>query len=104
MRFQDKYGFSELHSLPGCNQLVVSTHAFIKKVMRGKGWGRVRNKEQLKRATKLGYDYILCTVVACNTAQIKILENNGWKKLDSFNNKVTENEVLLYGRNLIKGD
>ena len=100
MRFANKHGFRELNNFPGCNQLVVSNHAFIYPEFRGKGLGDKEHKKQLKRAKKLGYNYIVCTVCAGNKAQIKILEKNNWNLLDSFFNTETGRDISLYGRSL----
>jgi len=36
--------------------------------------------------------------VSTNTAQLKIMENNGWKLLDTFFNRESGNEVNIFGR------
>ncbi len=100
MRYFNGYGYRELHSFPGCNQIVISNHAHIYPEFRGKGHGTIENKAQVTRAADMGYDYIMCTVRSCNVPQIKILEKNGWKHLDTFTNTQTENEILIYGRAL----
>lgn len=96
-------GFYELNTFPGCNQIVVSNHAFIEKGERGKGLGNEAHFQRLSKMRELGYDYALCTVVKDNEAQIHILEKNGWRKLDEFWNRETEHQVLIYGRLLRVG-
>lgn len=100
MRYQTPFGFYELNPLPGCNQLVVSNHAFVEPEHRGTGNGQAAHEERLKRARELGYDYIMCTVRATNAVQIHILEKYEWKHLDTFRNRETGNDVSVYGKQL----
>jgi len=101
MRYPDGIGgFYELNPFPGCNQIIISNHSWIPQEQRGKGQGGKVHQFRLKMAENLGYDYILCTVKADNIPQIRILEKNGWKRLDSFDNRETKNLVFLYGKQL----
>ncbi len=102
MRYETNCGgFYELNPFPGCNQIVISNHSFVPKEARGKGLGSREHSDRLKKIESLGYDYALCTVKEENIAQIKILENNLWKHLDTFFNKETENTIRIYGRSII---
>lgn len=101
MRFPSDAGFYELNSFPGCNQIVVSNHSFVKPELRGMGLGKQIHQERLDLMKELGYDYALCTVKADNIAQISILVKNQWKFLDSFHNKETGHDVLIYGRKVV---
>lgn len=94
-------GYYELNPFPGCNQLVVSNHSWIPPESRGKGLGDAAHKDRLHQMKALGYNYALCTVKADNVAQIKLLERNGWKKLDGFLNTETENFVELWGKIIV---
>lgn len=98
MRYSTEYGFYELNPFPGCNQIAVSNHSFIRKEHRGKGLGTKVHNSRLELMQSLGYDYSICTVKDCNVPQIKILEKAGWKHLDSFNSIETENTVRIYGK------
>jgi len=100
VRFGDTNGFWELNPFPGCNQLIVSNHAFIYPAKRGKGLGKNQHIARLSYASSQGYDYIMCTVNADNKAEIAILEKFHWKKLDGFVNGQTGNLVFVYGRRL----
>lgn len=100
MRYSSTKGFYELNNFPGCNQVVVSNHTFIYKEKRGKGYGSIQHKERLAKASSLGYDYIICTVKVNNKIEIEILEKNGWKRLDTFYNTETDNDIYIYGRKL----
>jgi len=99
MRYETQSGgFYELNPFPGCNQIVVSNHAFLPKDMRERGRGSREHSDRLEKIESLGYDYAVCTVKSDNLAQIKILEKNLWKHLDTFYNRETENTIHLFGR------
>jgi RimJ/RimL family protein N-acetyltransferase len=100
MRLSNQFGFSELDPLPGCSQVVVSHNSVIYKEHRGLGHGTRANKFRIEKAKFLGYDYILCTVDGSNEAQLRILKNNGWKKLDSFDSRKTGHNVIIFGKRL----
>lgn len=93
-------GFYELNPLPGSNQCVVSNHAWLAPHVRGQGWGELAHKERLDKAKELGYDYIVCTVVATNVGQLRILDKNGWTLLSSFTSRETGHLIRLFGRPL----
>ena len=94
-------GHYELNPFPGSNQIVVSSHAFIKKEYRGNGHGRQAALDRLEKARELDYDYVLATVRADNEAQLKIMRSiAGWDKLDSFTSKVSDVEIFLFGCSL----
>jgi hypothetical protein len=57
MRYADERGtgFYELNPFPGCNQIVVSNHAFIYPAYRNGGWdgkkyGQLQHKERLRNS------------------------------------------------------
>jgi L-amino acid N-acyltransferase YncA len=100
MRFANENGFCELNTFPGCNQIVVSNHAFIYRDKRGQGLGSKNHELRIERARFLGYDYILCTVKADNIPELKILEKHGFKELDEFLNNETGNLVKIFGKKL----
>lgn len=100
MRFSNEYGYCELNTFPGCNQIVVSNHAFIYPQHRGKGKGHENHKLRIERASFMGYDYLLCTVRSTNTPELKILDKNGFKELDEFRNSETGNSVKIFGKKL----
>ena len=103
MRFSDEFGFYELNPFPGCNQIVVSNHAFIYPEYRGKGYGQVQHEARLEKARELGYDLILCTVNSKNLAEIHILRKYGWvEHHDSrFVNSETSNTIQVWAKRLI---
>lgn len=99
-RFSDENGFYELNPFPGCNQIVVSNHAFIYPEVRSKGLGTHYNGIRVKQAKFLGYNYLMCTVISTNYPQLKIMKKNGFKELDEFYNKETGNTVKIFGKRL----
>lgn len=100
MRFSNEFGYCELNSFPGCNQIVVSNHAFIYPEHRGKGHGHDNHTLRIERAKFLGYDYLICTVKADNAAELSILKKNNFKELDEFLNSETGNVVKIFGKKL----
>ena len=100
MRFANEDGYGELNSFPGCNQIVVSNHAFIYKNKRGQGKGHRNHQLRGERAKFLGYDYLICTVKANNIAELKILDKGGFKELDEFDNSETGSTIKLYGKKI----
>lgn len=93
-------GHYELNNFPGCNQIVISNHSCIYPEYRGKGFGLELAKEKISRAKEEGFDYMIATVVSANIVQLKIMEKNGWKLLDTFFNRESGNEVNIFGRTL----
>jgi L-amino acid N-acyltransferase YncA len=93
-------GHYELNPFPGCNQMVVSNHSCIYSEYRGQGLGQILAEEKISTAKEEGFDYMIATVVSTNTAQLKIMEKNGWKLLDTFFNRESGNEVNIFGRRL----
>lgn len=84
MRYADTYGRYELTPLPGCPNVAVSHGVIIYEEFRGQGRGRIQHEGRLSQARSLGYSYIICTVRSNNHQELKILEKQGWKKLDWF--------------------
>jgi L-amino acid N-acyltransferase YncA len=100
MRFANEYGYCELNNFPGNSQIVVSNHAFIYTDKRGKGLGRGNHQLRIKRATFLGYDYLIATVKGDNDAELYILKTEGFKLLDEFLNTNTGNINKIFGKQL----
>lgn len=98
MRFANENGYCELNPFPGCNQIVISNHAFIYPDKRGKGLGNENHKLRVERARFMGYNYLLCTVKADNIAELAILKKNDFKELDEFLNTETGNKVKIFGK------
>lgn len=96
MRYWSPCGFYELNPFPGCNQIVVSNHAFINPEDRGQGFGRKQHQSRLEEIASLGYDVAVCTVNESNTREIDMLKRNGWLWAFSFKNRETNNQVQFW--------
>lgn len=95
-------GVGEIDNLPGSSQVAVFHSAFIRPDFRKTGHGFHAHNERLTTAISMAYDYAICTVDALNEAQIKILEDSGWKRLDGFNSQKTGHTVVVFGIRLTK--
>ena len=101
MRIANDIGFYDLATLPGCAQVAVSTHVFINPHLRGQGHGKTQHQERLGEMIRQGYDYALCTVRSDNEPQLRIMKRHGWDQLAGFDNRVSGNHVLIFGRPLV---
>lgn len=93
-------GFYEINSMPGCPQIAISNQAFIGPQYRKQGYGTKFHKHRLDFMTELGFNYVMCTVNADNTPQLKILSSCGWKELSRFKNSQTEHTIIIFGKEL----
>lgn len=84
-----------LQQLPGCCGILLSTHSNVETAYRGKGVATRLNAFRKAIAHHQGYATLLCTDVASNVAQKKVLEKNGWREIHSFINPRTNNEVNI---------
>lgn len=100
MRCADSYGYYEFNTFPGCNQLIVSNHAFIKPEQRGKGFGQKQQLNKLNLAAELGYNCIICTVKSDNEVEKYILNKNGWIQVHTFFNTQSENLIDIFLRDI----
>lgn len=100
MRYNESGVIGEIDNLPGCSQIAVFHSVFIPAVNRAKGLGAYAHKKRLELAADLVYDVSLCTVNLSNTAQLKILESNGWKKVHEFFSRKTNNNVGIFVKDL----
>ena len=100
MRYGTEHGFFELNNFPGCNQLVISNHAFIMPEFRGTGKGTAAHQQRLDQIKKMGYDAAICTVREDNEVQKHILETFKWVKVFRFLNKETNNGVEVWMRTI----
>jgi hypothetical protein len=98
MRFANEDGYCELNPFPGCSQIVVLNHAFIYPEKRRQGKGSVNHKLRVERAKFMGFNYLICTVKANNTAELAILNKNKFKELDQFLNTESGNLVKIFGK------
>lgn len=99
-RYTSQHGYYEFNQFPGCSQLIVSNHAFIKKEQRGKGYGQEAQRNKLNLAAELGYNCIICTVRESNTREKHILSKNNWKHVHTFFNTQTESRIEIWIRDI----
>jgi hypothetical protein len=85
-----------IRQLPGCCGVGVSTGVEVREQYRNKGVSTLMNKFRQEYAKLLSYGVLMCTDVETNIAQQKVLEKNKWKKLHSFRNPKTSNQVAIH--------
>ncbi len=85
-----------LQQLQGCCAVCVSYHATVSVPFQKKGLGKLLNSLRQQIAFNQKYTVLLCTDRADNVPQQKILRKNKWKKLISFKNRKTNNDVNLH--------
>lgn len=101
MRYSINNVHSEIDSLPGCTQVVVTHAVFMPKHLRSLGEGtRIGQIRDQYLHGSLGYDYALCTVAGGNDVEKKCLIRRGYKKLDNFMSTKTDHAVEIWGKSL----
>lgn len=85
----------KLVQMPGCCGICISTGAFVYEEYRGKGLGTLLNKLRIEMARQMGYGILMCTDVAKNKAQRKILTGNDWQDILYFTNPRTKNDIYV---------
>lgn len=89
-----------IEPMSGCNGIAIFKNVEIFEGYRGKGLGIQFLNLRESLAKDFGYSSLLCTIVDTNEPQKKIMEKSGWKLLNQFTNSHTNNNVLLYGKNI----
>ncbi len=89
-----------LTTFPKCESILISHDSWVKEEFRGQGIGTKAHQSRLEVAEALGANYLICTVNAYNTPQIRILRKFGWKLLDSFIHNCTHHEVGIWGKRI----
>jgi len=85
-----------IKQLPGCCGVGVSTGVEVRPTFQNMGVSTLMNKFRQEYAKLLSYGVLLCTDVESNIAQQKVLKKNKWKKLHSFRNPKTSNQVAIH--------
>jgi hypothetical protein len=88
-------GSFKLYQLPHCCGVLVSCNAFVSERLRGMRIGTTLNTMRQDIGRSLGYTIMICTDLAKNTPQCKLLATNGWKNILEFKNKRTGNQLYL---------
>lgn len=94
MNTKEIAGF-KLYEMPHCCGILVSCNAYVQPSFRGKRVGTLLNNLRQEIARAMGYTVMICTDIARNTPQRKLLKTNGWKDILEFKNKRTGNTILL---------
>jgi hypothetical protein len=84
-----------LQQLPGCCGVLLSTGSNVGNKFRGKGVALRLNMFRQHIAHSQGYAMLMCTDVASNEPQNKVLQKNGWKRLFQFLNWRTQNKINI---------
>lgn len=90
-------GAFEIDSLPGQSQVAVCHSFFVRDDVRGQGNGHALKARQADELRLGNYDFAICTVAGGNTAQKRVLERAGWKKLAQFNNRRSCETTEVWG-------
>ncbi len=80
-RYATEHGAFEIDSLPSQCQVAICHGFYIKPDSRGCGRANDLKQHQNACVQELGYNYAICTVVANNYAQKRVLANKGWVNL-----------------------
>ncbi len=99
-RYPAPYGYFEFNRFPGCAQIIVSNHAYVKPEERGKGYGSEQQRIKLDMAAQLGYNCIICTVDSKNIVEKFILNKNSWKHVHTFRNTETLKDIEIWVRDI----
>lgn len=89
-----------LYRMPHCCAIIVSCNASVSEKYRNMGIGKQLNFLRQDIGKMLGYSLMMCTDIAQNTCQRKILAANGWRDVCSVLNKRTKNKVFVSVINL----
>lgn len=96
-RHADQTGAFSIDPLPGQCQVGICHSFFTAEQHRGQGKAKSLKAAQRKTLIALHYDYAICTVAAGNSAQKRVLEAAGWKRLDSFHNQRSCETTEIWG-------
>ena len=91
-----------LAPFPGCCGIAISTGALVEYPWRGKGVGTIMSAIRVEIAKAHGFGLLVCTDVAQNASQRRILQKAGWEDLTSFENPNTGNTVFVNAINLVE--
>lgn len=100
LQSNESVGWFTLCPMPGNCGMVVSTGTRVRWERRGRGLSYVLHeaKEELSRA--LGYTKMISTVQSFNDPQIISAKKSGWREVDEFTNKRTNNDILIMVKDL----
>ena len=93
-------GAFSLQQLPGCCGAVVLYHASTVTKFQRRGLGRLFLRVRQSAAVLAGYSWAICTTLKSNKGEISLLTAEGWGKLHEFNNKRTNNDLVVFTKQL----
>lgn len=96
-RFATEDGAFEIDSLPSQCQVAICHGFYIKPDSRGQGAAYELKQYQNDCIRDLGYNYAICTVIASNMAQKRVLARQGWLKLTDFYSERQDEDVEIWG-------
>ena len=96
-RFAAEDGAFEIDSLPSQCQVAICHGFYVKPDSRGQGLAHALKQYQNDCIKDLGYNYAICTVVAANMAQKRVLARQGWVKLTDFRSERQDEDVEIWG-------
>lgn len=85
----------KLYQMPHCCAILISCNVSVYGSYQKKGIGKTMNLFRIELGRQLGYSCMMCTDIEQNTAQRKILHNNGWKDVHNVINRRTKNNVFI---------
>lgn len=93
----------EIDSLPSQPQVAICHGFFVAPASRGKGIAHQGKKAQAEILKGLAYDYAICTVLADNQAQKRVLERAGWECIAEFYSARQDAHVDIWGHEINQG-
>ena len=88
----------ELDSLPSQCQVAICHGFFVAPEARGQGHAHVAKQAQAEILKSLAYDYAICTVMASNYPQKRVLEKAGWACLAEFYSARQDELIEIWGK------
>lgn len=93
----------EIDSLPSQCQVAICHGFFVAPEARGKGIAHQAKKAQAEILKGLAYDYAICTVMANNDAQKRVLEKAGWECIAEFYSARQDAQIEIWGYEINHG-
>jgi GNAT superfamily N-acetyltransferase len=84
--------------MPSQPKIAICHGLFVHERLRGQGNGHLLKATQETQLKRDLYDYAVCTCDGANTKQQAVLEQAGWRNIDSFHNTKTGAETQVWGR------
>ena len=93
---QSKIAQFTLSTFPGnCGMMIALHSAITSSIFYKKGLGTFLNKLRMRLVKDEGYTVLVCTDRVSNSHNIKILNKNNWKEIDTFTNRRSGNSISV---------